>query len=734
MKKQIQLLLAVIFILSSVTIYPQSWRKLTGDGLSDASECSFINSTTGWYSGYRMTVYKTTDGGSNWEKQYGVSGSTGYLYSIYFINENTGFAGGAGGVLLKTTDGGTSWNAITIPNVSSSIKSIVFTDEQTGWVLAASSTASEIFKTTDGGSTWTSVHTIATEMYSLKFIGTHGIAIGKNFDALYYTTDGNTWTKGTFSGLTYPSYTRSDVRAAYMVNENLIYACGWGSTVGAQPAILIKSTDGGASWTYLDQTMDNRVYCNLNAIYFKDELNGLAAGGSAYPGSVVVRTTDGGTTWVPIDVPFGFTLNAIFGDGNNVIIFGASGNVISTSDFGETWTLLNEVSPHTLYSISTFDGNNIIAGGMNGLILKSADAGKTWDNSFIYVDDVSTNVYSMFFLDKNTGFTGHAYRLTCKTTDGGETWTGLIPDTSANVSNINGIYFLDENTGFAVGTAGSNNDIIYKTTDGGQSWTTTMGQVAENLNGITFSSAANGVIVANDSKILYTTDTGGSWQVASLTDVTSELDITSVAFTDEQNGFAGGQTILLKTNDGGKTWSTVSGLITDKTITSVAFKDESTGYAIADKMIFLTTDAGVTWTDIADTLVTNNTALRSVCIDDSGYAWVCGNNGIIITNAPETPDVSVEEGSSPYTFELKQNYPNPFNPSTTISYSVEKRGMVSIKIFDITGKEVDVLFNGEREAGSYTIKYNAGNLASGVYFCTMRAGNKVKSLKMSLIK
>jgi len=731
MKKQI--LFFLIFILSAAAVNSQTWRKLSQDGMPTGSDCSFINDNTGWYSGYGMSVYKTTDGGVTWTQQYGTEGSSGTLYSVCFVDENTGYAGGTAAALIKTTDGGATWTPLTIPDVTNNIKAIKFNDAQTGWVLASSSSSAAVYKTNDGGASWTQVLTHTAEMYALEFYGTHGVAIGKNFDALFYTTDGDTWTKGTVSGLTYPSYTRSDVRAAYMVNENLIYACGWGSTVGAQPSILLKSTDGGANWTYLGQTEENKVFCNLNGVYFKDELNGIAVGGSVYPGSIVVRTSDGGNTWGPISVPFGFTLNEVYGNGNYLFVVGSTGNIISSTDFGDTWTLLNTVSPHTLYSIQTHDGKTVYAGGMNGLFLKSTDSGKTWKNNFLYVNGVSTNIYSMFFLSTEQGYVGQAYKMVCKTTDSGANWVSVISDTSANSFTNYGIYFKDENTGFVVGTFGSSVDIIYRTTDGGASWSSTINQAGENLNGITFSSALNGVAVGDDSKILHTSDGGDTWQIASLTDVTSELDINTVAFTGELTGFAGGDNILLQTNDGGNTWTTVTGFPTTASVSSIAFKDASNGYLVAEKLIYATTDGGTTWNDVSDTITTENTTLKNVCIDENGYAWICGNSGIIITNAPES-SVSVADEGKPLSFYLIQNYPNPFNPSTTITYSLESRDYVSIKIFDVTGREVEVLYNGEAEAGLHTIKYDAGKLASGTYFCSMQSGNKTKTLKMSLIK
>jgi hypothetical protein len=88
----------------------------------------------------------------------------------------------------------------------------------------------------------------------------------------------------------------------------------------------------------------------------------------------------------------------------------------------------------------------------------------------------------------------------------------------------------------------------------------------------------------------------------------------------------------------------------------------------------------------------------------------------------------------PQTFALEQNYPNPFNPSTAISYQLPVAGNVSLKVFDMLGKEVATLVNARQEAGAYTVNFNANNLSSGVYFYRLQAGNFVQTRKMMLVK
>jgi hypothetical protein len=83
---------------------------------------------------------------------------------------------------------------------------------------------------------------------------------------------------------------------------------------------------------------------------------------------------------------------------------------------------------------------------------------------------------------------------------------------------------------------------------------------------------------------------------------------------------------------------------------------------------------------------------------------------------------------------LDQNYPNPFNPSTSISYSLEKDGFVTLKVFDMLGREVAELVNENQYAGSYNLEFNAINLPSGIYIYQLQSGNFSDMKKMLLIK
>lgn len=92
------------------------------------------------------------------------------------------------------------------------------------------------------------------------------------------------------------------------------------------------------------------------------------------------------------------------------------------------------------------------------------------------------------------------------------------------------------------------------------------------------------------------------------------------------------------------------------------------------------------------------------------------------------------EEKVPADFALLQNYPNPFNPSTQITFSLPERSNVTLKIFDILGKEIATLVNETKSAGTYNVNFDASKLSSGVYIYSIQAGDFAESRKMLLMK
>ena len=119
-----------------------------------------------------------------------------------------------------------------------------------------------------------------------------------------------------------------------------------------------------------------------------------------------------------------------------------------------------------------------------------------------------------------------------------------------------------------------------------------------------------------------------------------------------------------------------------------------------------------------------------------GYSGIAaGSTVFVLARYLTSNSTGINEAKSlPKSFALEQNYPNPFNPSTTINYSIPKSGLVTIKIYDILGREVKTLVNEEKNAGNYNVEFNAGRLASGIYLYRMSAGSFEETKKLILIK
>jgi hypothetical protein len=267
--------------------------------------------------------------------------------------------------------------------------------------------------------------------------------------------------------------------------------------------------------------------------------------------------------------------------------------------------------------------------------------------------------------------------------DGGESWT---VQTSGTSENINGISFIDANTGTAVGDNGT----ILRTTNGGINWVMQTSGITNLLVRVSFSDANTGTAVGWGGTILRTTNGGENWIKQSSGTL---QNLYTVCFSDANNGtLVGAIGTILHTTNGGENWVSQPGGTTYN-INGVSFTDANTGTAVGSYGIILrTTNGGLTF---------------------------------------------VEEellNQMPSKFLLSQNYPNPFNPVTKIKYTVPQLSIVTIKVFDILGNEIEVLINEEKPAGIYEIKWNAANLSSGVYLYQLRAGNFIKTNKMILLR
>ncbi|MBX2992055.1 MAG: T9SS type A sorting domain-containing protein [Bacteroidetes bacterium] len=371
-----------------------------------------------------------------------------------------------------------------------------------------------------------------------------------------------------------------------------------------------------------------------------------------------------------------------------VIRGGGYGTIVRTTDAGQNWTAFDSVF-NTIFTGAHFvDRHHAWIVGVNGKIFRTGDSGVSWED--LSVGGVNNNFTSVFFVSPSTGWITGQTNIIRKTVNGGSSWTnqtsGLGPWWSS-------IFFINADTGWAV-----------------------------NRN------------LGMPERILKTTN-GGTW--------VNQVDLTSaqlhdVFFANQDTGFAVGSGIIMKTTNGGTTWQTSN--IGQISLNSVHFTDSRTGWAVGGAgTILKTTNCGETWLNQPSGL---NAMLWGVYFTNSDSGFAVGDTGVILrTTNGGGPTLSVGETERPHVFELEQNYPNPFNPATHIEFRIPARpagganfGFVSLKVFDVLGREVATLVNEVKAPGIYGVTWNASGFPSGVYLYQLRSGSLVQTKKLVLIK
>ncbi len=109
------------------------------------------------------------------------------------------------------------------------------------------------------------------------------------------------------------------------------------------------------------------------------------------------------------------------------------------------------------------------------------------------------------------------------------------------------------------------------------------------------------------------------------------------------------------------------------------------------------------------------------------YAQHIGSDGSVTKVSNHVSDLATQ-------FSLSQNYPNPFNPSTRIQFSIAQAGFVTLKVYDLLGREVATLVHQNLTPSSYSVTWNASNVASGAYFYRLQSGSYVETRKLMLMK
>jgi hypothetical protein len=186
------------------------------------------------------------------------------------------------------------------------------------------------------------------------------------------------------------------------------------------------------------------------------------------------------------------------------------------------------------------------------------------------------------------------------------------------------------------------------------------------------------------------------------------------------------------TEDGGNTWIKQN---TPQVLRSIYFSTSTTGWAVGINGIILkTTDSGINW---QKQVSPTNNHLFSVCFTSPTTGWIVGDYGTILKTNDGGGITSVNNAGNSIitnTYSLSQNYPNPFNPVTSISITIGASNHVSLRVYDVLGREVATIYSGEMSTGSYTKYWDAKYCPSGIYFCRLQVGTSSTTIKMILLK
>jgi photosystem II stability/assembly factor-like uncharacterized protein len=191
---------------------------------------------------------------------------------------------------------------------------------------------------------------------------------------------------------------------------------------------------------------------------------------------------------------------------------------------------------------------------------------------------------------------------------------------------------------------------------------------------------------------------------------------------------AGSGDTVLKTTNGGATWTNVSGGTAGGD--ALAFLDESTGWTADDAgQVWHTSDGGATW-QLQPT--PTGVDLSGISFAGPTSGWAVGDAGTIIAFGGGSTDA--EDGAAPVMLRLGAAHPNPFREATTLRYALAEAGTVRLAVYDVLGREVAVLVDGPQAAGDHEAVLAASGQPNGVYFVRLTAGASSETRRVTLTR
>ena len=279
--------------------------------------------------------------------------------------------------------------------------------------------------------------------------------------------------------------------------------------------------------------------------------------------------------------------------------------------------------------------------------------------------------------------------------------------------------------------AGTYDDCVYRSTDTGSSWKLCGYAI---IYPVISALGINGshIFVGNPYGIYVSSDIGATWdQIIAFGPSQPHYYTALHAFAFiGSNVFVGKDDGLYMATDNGTSWRGLYGLAGSAVRTfQVNGTDLFAGTSLG---VLVSNDTGRSWKSVNAEMADSNI----ISLQISGDYMLAGTAGGAVWRRPlsEVTGVKTSMISSPTQFSLGQNYPNPFNPTTTITFSVPTHSLVSLKVFDILGREVATVLSEQLPAGNYSRQWSAQHMPSGVYFYRLHAGSFTETKKLVLLK
>jgi photosystem II stability/assembly factor-like uncharacterized protein len=684
--------------------------------------------------GFAGEFMRTTDAGSSWTVNKDAGGSvTGFymgqgrgLNSVWFFDANTGLICGVSGWIARTTNGGVSFDT-TLSPVTSYIYGFKFIDANTGY---ATSTNGLILKTTNQGLNWSSIQTGYSSVYSFYNIEISGTTfyVPSSSGVLVSTNSGANWTQSTLNSSQY-------YYGCLAISQDTCLVSGSGG-------LVFVTYNRGTSWTQLPTLPTSST---LRSIIKSGNVISVV-GDNNY----VYQTTNYGTNWtaLPYNVTLSGMMEASYIYGSTWLVAGDYGIILKSTNSGANWNSVTDIRSYgQKYDIwAEYNdgkvwavGDPSITGTTFDQVLYSSNGGNNW---VAQTFSSLASYKSISMINGNTGWIVGTPGCVRKTTNSGITWDSIgLPGSSAS-DNFIKVIFTDVNNGYIFDWEINSNGTIWKTTNAGQNWIQIImpdtTNYAGTINTASFINVNTGWVINYNNKPYKTTNGGYNWTRQDNTPNTGGWSSWDMQMLNENTGFISGSSgHLWKTTNGGAIWdSTVVPYMTGLTATYYKnlWTNANTGWLIGGTGVAIkTTNGGSSW------LLTNTNGGLS---QYGAYAratdsiFVLAYNSSILKMSRYTTNIIEWSSVVPDKYYLSQNYPNPFNPTTTIQFGIPKSGLVNLKIYDITGKEIEnILNNVHLNAGTTKLTFDGSKLSSGVYFYSLKLDNKiVNTKKMMLIK